>query len=110
MLAKSSHMSVIELTDPFDRNRGFVGPWNVEAEGLASIQLIALQAVGVGELVVFETALQGFDLSVEPSSLPGVSFLGLMDSANSFAQYSSKSGGIQGGHVIKEGVQQHRRD
>lgn len=110
MLTKSSHTSVVKLTDSFDEDRGFVGPWDVEAEGSASIQLIALGVVGIGELIVFKTALQGFDLSVEPSGLPGVCFLGLTDSANNSAQYSDESGGIQGEHVIEEGVQRCGRD
>ena len=54
---------------------------------------------------MFNATFQCFNLSVKPNGFAVVGFLGLVDSANSFTQYSPESGGIKVGNIPKEGVQ-----
>lgn len=105
VLAEPSHTFVIELVDPFDKNCGFVESQNVEARGSASVWLIALGAVRIGELVMLKVTFQGFNLCVESSSLTSVGLLGLMNNADSSTQYSPEDDGIKGRYIIKKGVQ-----
>lgn len=54
---------------------------------------------------MFNVALQHLDLGVELNCLSIVCLLGLANSANSSAQYSSEGGGIKGRNVPEEGIQ-----
>ena len=98
-------MSVVELADPFRNNHGSVGAGYVEVGGSPDIGFVSLRAVGVEDLIVFNAALQRLDLGVESRGFPIMGFLGLTDSANSSAQDSPESDGIQVGNVSKQGVQ-----
>ena len=58
-------MSVVELVDPFGKNRGFVGARYVKPRGPSLIGFISLRTVGVKDLVVFDMALQHLNLGAE---------------------------------------------
>lgn len=102
-------MSIIELMDPFGKDSGPVGAGNVETEGSANISLIPFGAVWVCDLIMFNLSLQHLDLGIVSNCLPIVGFLGLVDSADSFAQYSSESGSIKDGDITEEGIQEDGR-
>ena len=105
VLAKSSHTSVVELTDPFGKNHGFVGARYIKARGPSLVGFVFLRAIGVKDFVMLDTALQHLDLGAESHYLPVIGFLGLTDSANSSAQYSPESGSIEGRDISEEIIQ-----
>ena len=105
MLTESSHTSVVELTDPFGKDCGFIGARYVKGGGSSRIGLVPIWAIGIGDLVMFNASFQHLDLPPELDCLLSVGLLNLADSADSSTQYSPESGGIEGWYVLEEIVQ-----
>ena len=62
MLAKSSHTSVVELLDPFGKDGGPVGAWDIERGGPPHIGLVPLWTFRVLDLIMLNTTFEHFDL------------------------------------------------
>lgn len=103
-------MSIIKLVDPFGKDGGLIGARYVETGSPPLVGLILLGTVRVDDLIVFNAALQFLDLGPVLIHFSIVGILGLMDSANSSAQYSMESGGIKVRNISKEGIQRTRGD
>ena len=57
LLVEPCHMSVIKLTDPFGKNGGSIGAWNIKTRGPPGIGLIPFWAFWEGDFIVLNVML-----------------------------------------------------